>query len=197
MIEGENTMDVRTLKVGQKLYVRIGPRTMYGGTVEDMEEMNGPYFERRINLTKWDNIWDGSYNLPRGSFIAFDAATGKEIGSYGLSADGWSSCPVDADLILVEEYREGRLVNGVILKKSKRDGGGFGTFRTMTLEEAKALPRHAYIWVWMTSVAQRFKTYDPGIDQYNRFRLDIDIGCIPEKEILGGMVLVEVEEETK
>jgi len=80
------------------------------------------------------------------------------------------------------------------LEKSKRDGGGFGKFRAMTLEEAKALPHHAYIWLLMTTIAQRFKTYDSGIDQYKRFRRDIDIGCITEQSIRNGLVLVEVEE---
>jgi hypothetical protein len=85
-------------------------------------------------------------------------------------------------------------VNTMVLNKSKRDGGGFGKFRIMTLEEAKVLPHHACVWLLMTSVAQRFKTYDSGIDQYKRFRRDTDIGCITERDILDGRVLVEVEE---
>lgn len=187
---GDCTMDIRTLKVGQKLYARIGPRYIYEAIVEDMhgpywEDMTMPYFERQIHLTNWDE----SYNhLPRGSYIAFDAA-GHEIGSYGLSADGWDSRPADADLIPIEDT--------VIIEKSKRDGGGFGTFRVMTLEEARALPHHAHIWVLMTSIAQRFKTLDTGVTQSKRFRLATELHYLTEKEILGGLVLVEVEEETK
>jgi hypothetical protein len=83
----------------------------------------------------------------------------------------------------------------VTLEKSKRDGGGFGKFRAMTLEEAKALPRHATVWVLMTAVAQTFKTYDPGISRFKRWRVHTDIGGLDERDILNGRVLVEVTGE--
>jgi hypothetical protein len=95
-------IDVKALKVGQKLYAHIGRCEVFEATVEDMKEKNGPYFERRINLANWD----GSYNgLPKESHISFDLATGKEFGSYGLSADGWDSRPTDVNLTLVAEDR--------------------------------------------------------------------------------------------
>ena len=34
----------------------------------------------------------------------------------------------------------------MILQKSERDGGGFGKFRTMTLEDARALSYDSLIW---------------------------------------------------
>lgn len=83
----------------------------------------------------------------------------------------------------------------MILEKSKRDGGGFGKFRAMTLEEAKALPRHATVWVLMTTIAQTFKTYDPGISRFKSWRVATDIGGLNERSILNGHVLVEVKEE--
>lgn len=86
-------------------------------------------------------------------------------------------------------------VNTMILKKSKRDGGGFGKFRPMTLEEAKALPRHATVWVLMTTIAQTFKTYDPGISRFKRWRVHTDIGGLNEQSILDGQVLVEEPNE--
>jgi hypothetical protein len=82
-------------------------------------------------------------------------------------------------------------VNTETLKKAY---DGFGKFRPMTLDEAKALPHHARIWLRMGDCVQQFQTYDSGIDQYKRFRRDIDIGCITEKSILDGQVLVEIAE---
>jgi len=100
-------LDVRTLKVGQKLYARIGPRYVYEATVEEMDSEFLEWAQSwgvrvRIGLANWDGSNNG---LTKGSFIAFDAA-GKEIGSYGLSADGWDTRPADADLILVEPETE-------------------------------------------------------------------------------------------
>jgi hypothetical protein len=84
------------------------------------------------------------------------------------------------------------------LEKSKRDGGGFGKFRVMTLEEAKAVPHGEYIWVRMIKGgtqefgAQKFKTYNPGISRFKRWRVHTDIGGLDEQSILDGQVLVEV-----
>jgi hypothetical protein len=85
-------------------------------------------------------------------------------------------------------------VSIVILEKSSRDGGGFGKFRAMTLEEAKALPHHAIVWVLMTTIAQTFKTYDTGISRFKGWRVHTDIGGLDEQSILDGHVLVEVTE---
>jgi hypothetical protein len=87
-------MDMRALKVGQKIYVHIGSH-VYEATVT---EMNGPDFGWRISLANWDGSRNG---LPKGSFIEFDAA-GNESGSYGWSADGWDSRPICDDLKIVE-----------------------------------------------------------------------------------------------
>ena len=81
----------------------------------------------------------------------------------------------------------------MILEKSRRDGGGFGKFRAMTLEEAKALPRGSYIWLRMTNGgAQQFKTYNTGITNLKRVRLATLCFDITEREILDGQVLVEI-----
>ena len=65
----------------------------------------------------------------------------------------------------------------------------------MTLEEAKALPRHACIWVRMTNgFAQQFKTYDRGITQSKRVEVITQSFGISERQILDGQVLVEVTE---
>jgi hypothetical protein len=83
----------------------------------------------------------------------------------------------------------------VTLEKSKRDGGGFGKFRAMTLEEAKALPNHAIVWLKMTAIAQSFKTYHTGISRFKGWRVQTDICGLNEQSIRNGLVLVEVTGE--
>jgi hypothetical protein len=89
-------------------------------------------------------------------------------------------------------FQKDEYMDIVTLEKSKRDGGGFGKFRAMTLEEAKALPHHAFVWVLMTTIAQKFKTYDPGISRFKGWRVQTDISLLDERAILDGRVLVEV-----
>jgi hypothetical protein len=65
----------------------------------------------------------------------------------------------------------------------------------MTLEEAKAVPHSAYIWVQMThGFTQQFKTYNPGISNLkrDRVRLATQFWTFSVPEILDGQVLVEV-----
>ncbi len=84
------------------------------------------------------------------------------------------------------------------LTKSDRDGGGTGTFRSMTLAEAKALPYGEHIWLRMRSGANgplsmaQTSHQQLGISRFKSWRVATDIGGLNERDILDGLVLVEV-----
>jgi hypothetical protein len=88
-------MDMKALKVGQKLYAYVDS-DFYEATV-------GEITDRRVCVELAN--WDGSRNgLSPGSMIAFDYA-GNQQGSYGFCADGWTCCPMGVMKIgLIEDH---------------------------------------------------------------------------------------------
>jgi hypothetical protein len=175
----EMTIDIRALKVGKK--VTLSDALPGGGTTGIVIEVS----KYRV-VVQVDTRREGKDGAYRAVFDYDGNVTSFYDWTDGAGWEWASPCPIPMKIISADPDVS------MTLEKSKRDGGGFGKFRAMTLEEAKALPHHALVWVLMTTIAQKFKTYDPGISRFKRWRVHTDIGGLDEQSILDGKVLVEV-----